>query len=98
MKDSQAARAMAKAIEKYHETQGWRKELRSQEYWYSDAASPTPEELFEGDQGLACESLGNWWGVPTELLDALWLFVPEERREEVLHFLRERRPSYTPRV
>lgn len=91
---------MAKAIEKYYQTRGWRKELRHREYWYSDAQSPTPEELFKEDQDLACEVLGKEWIDATELIDALWLFVPKERREEVLRSIRSHSWSsnYTPRV
>lgn len=81
-----AGRTLAKAIERYYHTQGWRKELLNQDYWYSiTRQSPSPEELFEQDQALAsgysCDSA---W-IPTELVDALWLFVPEEHRERITH-------------
>lgn len=92
--------AMAKAIEKYYQTRGWREELRHREYWYSDSQSPTPEELFKEDQELACGVLKQWSIPTTELIDALWLFVPEGRREEVLNSIRSRDcgSDYTPRV
>lgn len=91
---------MANAIEKYYQTRGWRKERRHREYWYSDSQSPTPEELFKEDQDLACKVFGKEWIDATELIDALWLFVPKERREEVLRSIRSHSWSsdYTPRV
>lgn len=98
--ESPTEQAMAKTIEKYYRTRGWRKELRHREYWYSDTQSPTPEELFKEDQDLACEVLEQWSILATELIDAFWLFVPEERREEVLRSIRSHffSSNYTPRV
>lgn len=94
--DDQTARAVAKAIEKYYRTRGWRKELQRREYWYSDAPSPTSEELFKEDQDLVCKVLKDWWIDSTELKDTLWRFVPADRSYEVLHSIRKHRPNYTP--
>lgn len=99
--DDRAARALANAIKKYHRTEGWQKGYQHREYWCDDALRPTHEELFKGDHDPACEVLQGWH-IPAELVDALWLFVPEERREELevtrsiqLH---DWSGSYTPRV
>lgn len=83
-KHGQTAQALSKALEKYHRMQGWQKELRRREYWYSDAQSPTPEELFKADQDLACKVLKECHVKLPELVDALLRFVPEERKEEIL--------------
>lgn len=90
--------ALAKAIETYHQTQGWGRELRHLDYWYDDAKLPTstPEELLAEDEALACTLIKEWWVVTTELIDALWLFVPNERREEILRSIPAWR-KYTPR-
>ena len=93
----QTGQAVAKAIEKYYRTRGWQKELRRRDYWYSDAPSPASEALFKEDQGLACEVLKRWWDSPAEIINALWLFVPEEHSEEMLRSIREHgNPDYTP--
>lgn len=91
--------ALAEAIETYHQTQGWSKELRRLDYWYDDAKlhTLTPEELLAEDEALACTLIKEWWVVTTELIDALWLFVPNERREEILRSIPAWR-KYTPRA
>lgn len=99
--DGQTGRAVAKAIEKYYRTRGWQKELRRRDCWYGDAPSPTSDELFKEDQDLACEVLGRgtvlFWRIPTELINALWLFIPEEHSEEMLCSIRKHgNPDYTP--
>lgn len=83
--DTGAAGALANAIVKYHQTQGWRKRLRHREYWYSEAQSPTPEEIFGRDQYLSCEVLkDHGTNMHTGLIDAFWLFVPGDRSGEIL--------------
>lgn len=99
--DYQTARAVAKAIEKYHRTRGWQKELQCREYWHSNAESPTSEELFKEDQGLAalaCKVLNEYPFICTRLINALSPFVPKERSEEVLSSIRGRGfyPDYNP--
>lgn len=95
MGDDQMARAVAKAIEKYHRTRGWQKELQRRDYWYSNAQCPTSDELFNEDEALACEVLKYRSIHSTKLKDTLWLFVPEERSEEVLRSIRDD-SDYTP--
>lgn len=92
--NGQTERAVAKAIEKYHWTRGWQKELQRREYWYSDDQSPTSEELLKKDQALACEVLRR--GAPTIIMDAMWHFVPQERSEEMLHSIQIYWPEYAP--
>lgn len=85
--EGQADKALAAAIEKYYRIQGWRKGLRQRVDWHANGESPTPEELFKRDEALAYECLNvcaSFVRFPTEVVDALWLFVPEERRNEIL--------------
>lgn len=92
-------RALAKAIEKYHWTKGWRKDLQPRDCWYSDAQPPTSDELPKVDQDLAYKTLQLHGGfIDPELINALWLFVPEERSEEILRSIRDHglHPDYTP--
>lgn len=91
MFDDHTALALAKALKHYHQSQGWRKELQLCDYWYSDGPSSTPEELLDEDQALACEVLREWGRhIHTDLIDELWLFVPEESSKEILHLVQSR--------
>lgn len=90
-------RALAKAIEKYHQMEGWRGKIEVQDYWYEDTQTAVPKEIFKADQDLACEVLKNWGDrILLELIDALWVFVPKERRQEVLRSIRRHDVGYMP--
>ena len=86
----ETARALAQAVAKYSQNQGWRKAFL-EDYWCGSGQSPTPEELLKEDQALACETIKACCGYDAfraELMDTLCSFVPEERREEVLCSIR----------
>lgn len=79
MKNVTLDRALANAIQNYHRTQGWQKEIGCPEYWYSGAHPPAPSQTLREDQALAyalVQSLQSCVPSPTELVDALRLFIP----------------------
>lgn len=75
--------------------------LRTGDYGDGEArGASAPEDIFREDQAIVCGIIQDcpsfFWSPPITVLDALWPFVPEARRAEILRSIHKHWPYRPP--